>query len=101
MNERLAELELKRQTLVLQSAVLRGDIAAEGAAIQGRFSQVDRGLAALRSLTSSPWLIAGAGALVVVLGPVRALRWAGRGLVGLTLARRALRLLDVGRTDSR
>lgn len=101
MNERLAELELKRQTLVVQSAVLRGDIAAEGAGIQDRFSQVDRGLAALRHLTSSPWLIAGAGALVVMLGPVRALRWAGRGLVGLTLARRALRLLDVGRTDPR
>lgn len=101
MNERLAELELKRQTLVVRSTVLRGDIAAEGANIQGRFIHVDRGLAALRSVSSSPWLIVGAGALLVVLGPVRALRWAGRGLVGLTLARRALRLLDVRGADPR
>lgn len=99
MNERLAELELKRQTLVVRSTVLRGDVSAEGADIQARFVQVDRGLAALRSVASSPWLIAGAGALFLALGPVRALRWAGRGLVGLTLARRALRLLNVGRAD--
>lgn len=101
MNERLAELELKRQTLVVRSTVLRGDIVAEGADIQGRFIQVDRGLAALRSVSRSPWLIVGAGALIVALGPVRALRWAGRGLVGLTLARRALRLLDVRGADPR
>ena len=101
MNERLAELELKRQTLVVRSTVLRGDIAAESADIQGRFIQVDRGLAALRSVSSSPWLVVGAGALIVALGPVRALRWAGRGLVGLTLARRAMRLLDVRGTDPR
>ena len=84
-----------------QSTVLRGDIAAEGADIQGRFIQLDRGLAALRSVSSSPWLVVGAGALIVALGPVRALRWAGRGLVGLTLARRALRLLDVRGPDPR
>lgn len=97
MNERLRELELRRDLLVLRSRLLRTQATLDGAAIGARVAQVDRGLAAVRSLAGSP-LVLGVAALVAVsVGPVRAVRWAGRGLVALSLARRLLRILGGAR----
>lgn len=92
MNERLRELELRQRQLVLRSSVLRAEIGGECRRIQASLGQVDRGVAAVRMLVSSPVVLAITGVAVVFAGPLRALRWAGRGLVALTLVRRVVKL---------
>ncbi len=93
MNARLRELELRRRLLVLRSTLLRAEIRGEGQRIQSRLGALERGIDAARVLVSSP-VVPGITALAVVaLGPLRALRWAGRGLLALTLVRRVVRLL--------
>ena len=93
MNARLRELELRRELLVLRSRALRSGIELELAALGGRVAGVDRTVAALRGLVHSPLVLVLAGVVAVTVGPLRALRWAGRGLVALSLARRLSQLL--------
>ncbi len=93
MNERLRELELRQRQLVLRSSLLRAEIGGEGRRIQASLGQVDRGVTAVRTLVSSPVVLAVTGVAVVLAGPLRALRWVGRGLVALTLVRRVVKLL--------
>lgn len=97
MNARLRELELRRDLLVLRSRLLRSQATMDGATIGARFAQVDRGFNAVRSLASSP-VVLGVGALIALaVGPQRAVRWAGRGLVALSLARRVARMVATAR----
>jgi hypothetical protein len=93
MNGRRRELELRQRLLVLRSTLLRAEIGGEGRRIQSSLGQVDRGVTAVRTLVASPVVLAVAGIAVVLVGPLRALRWAGRGLVALTLVRRVVKLL--------
>lgn len=103
MDERLRELELRQRTLLLRSARQRRAIADEGAGIAARFGGFERKVSLVRNLFSLPALGVGATVLLAIVGPARALRLASRTLVGLTLARRALRLagsLAAGRRPS-
>jgi hypothetical protein len=97
MNARLRELELRRDLLVLRSRLLRTQATLDGAAIGARVAQVDRGVAAVRGLASSPMVLGVAALVALAVGPVRAVRWAGRGLVALSLARRVARILGSAR----
>lgn len=93
MNARRRELELRKRLLLLRSALLRADVSGEGRRIQSSLGQVERGVAAARALASSPVVLGVALVGVLTLGPLRALRWAGRGLFALTLVRRVVKLL--------
>jgi hypothetical protein len=97
VNTRLRELELRRDLLVLRSRLLRTQASMDGAAIGARVAQVDRGFSAARNLASSPLLLGVAGLIALAVGPRRAVRWAGRGLVALSLARRIARLAATAR----
>lgn len=97
MNERLRQIEMRRDLLVLRSRLLRTQATLDGAAIGARVGQVDRGISAIRSLTRSPLLLGAAAVVAVSFGPVRAVRWAGRGLVALSLARRVAAMLGGAR----
>jgi hypothetical protein len=97
MNARLRELELRRDLLVLRSRLLRTQAAMDGAVIGARLAQVDRGFSAARRLVSSPVVLGLAALVGLAIGPQRALRWAGRGLVALSLARRLARLAATAR----
>jgi hypothetical protein len=93
MNARLRELELRQRLLVLRSTLLRAEITGEGRRIQTSLRQVERGVTAARRLVSSPVVLGVAGLATVLVGPLRALHWVGRGLVALTLVRRVVKLL--------
>lgn len=93
MNARVRELELRQRLLVLRSTLLRTQISDEGRRIQFSLGQVERGVRVARTLMSSPVVLGVGGLALLLLGPLRALRWAGRGLVALTLLRRFARLL--------
>lgn len=99
MTGRLMELEARRQQLLLRSARLRRDLAGHGAEIQNSIAFVDRGVAAVRALTSRPTLLTGALALLLVLKPTRALRWITRGAVATTLLRRVVDVVSTSRRD--
>jgi hypothetical protein len=92
-----AHLEAKRQRLLQESARLRGELAQEGVRIHAALGFIDRGIIALRSLTSRPTLLSGALALLVILRPRRAVRWITRGAIATTLARRVLDVVAVDR----
>ncbi|MEZ5458185.1 MAG: YqjK family protein [Steroidobacteraceae bacterium] len=92
-----SQLELRRDLLVLRSRLLRTQVALDGAAIGARVAQVDRGISTLRGVVRSPLVLGVAGFAALAVGPVRAVRWAGRGLVALSLARRVMRLLAQSR----
>lgn len=93
MNERLRELERRQRLLVLRSDLQRRAIAEEGEAIGARIAGVEGKVAIARQLLSWPALGLGAGLLLALAGPRRALRLASRALVFATLARRAVGLL--------
>jgi hypothetical protein len=97
VNARLRELELRRDLLVLRSRLLRTQATLDGAAIGARVAQVDRGFSAVRNLASSPVVLGVAALVALAVGPQRAVRWAGRGLVALSLARRIARMAATAR----
>ncbi len=101
MEERLRELELRQRALLLRSERQRRAIAGEGAEISARLGGVESKVALARNLVSLPALGIGATLLLAIVGPARALRLASRTLVGLTLARRALRLVGTMATGRR
>jgi len=93
MDARLRELELRQRSLVLRSELQRRAIAGEGAGIAARLGSVESKVSLARQLVSLPALGIGATALLLVVGPARALRLGSRLLVGLTVGRRALALV--------
>jgi hypothetical protein len=94
MKEALGTLEQRRQLLVLRSRLLRAQVGLDALTIGTRLDRVDRGVGMLRSAVRSPWIAAGASALALAIGPVRAVRWAGRGLLALSLLRRITALVQ-------
>lgn len=88
MNARLRELEERQRLLVQRSGALRRHVAAQGGEIATSLSGVERGVAIARQLASLPAITTGVGVLLLAAGPSRALRWASRLLLAVTLARR-------------
>ncbi len=79
----------RREALLARSALLRGELSNQGAAMSGSLRFIDRGVALARSGKLQP-LLALAVALVVVLRPGTAWRVASRSAVLLPVARRVL-----------
>lgn len=93
---RSEQLARRRAELVARSARLRGEIALDGARIGSRLGAVDRGLSLLRAATRQPLLLAAGAGLLLTLKPLRAMKWAARGAVLWSVARRVMSALDRG-----
>lgn len=89
MSARVDQLAARRLALQQRSAVLRDDIAAHSADVIARLSWADRAVAVLRSAGKRP-LVLGAALTLMLLKPVRAVRWGLRAAAYASLARRAL-----------
>jgi hypothetical protein len=95
VNERrLAQIRARRERLIARSAAQRDELALVLAPLKGPLAVADRGIAAVQYARAHPGLVAIAAAVLVVLSPRRAFRWARRGFVlwrGYRWAARALR----------
>jgi hypothetical protein len=75
----MALLERRRQVLLARSARLRDELADDARAVLRPLGAVDRGVSIARSGLLKPALVAG-GAMLLVAGPSRWVRLAGRAL---------------------
>jgi hypothetical protein len=78
MSDRLAELTTRRRALQARCALQRHDVQTLYAGIEDRTARVDRVLGVARSLT--PLVAVGGVAVLLVMGPQRALLLVRRGL---------------------
>jgi hypothetical protein len=85
---RADELARRRAELVARSARLRQRLALEGVRIGGQIGFIDKGFALARSVTRQPLLLAGSAALLLYLRPLRAMKWAARGALLFSVARK-------------
>lgn len=92
---RARELQLKRERLRVRSAELRLAVRRESQVLELPLAVADRVVAGARWLRRNPQWPLGALAVLVVLRPRRALRWAARAWWGWRLWRRAGRLWAV------
>ncbi|MFL6551217.1 MAG: YqjK family protein [Povalibacter sp.] len=97
MSERRIRLAEKRAALLAHSAVQRGELSQQVQEIETRLASVDRGINMVRRYAAQPLLMVGVAALLVMVGPRKILRWAGRSAVFLTAGRRVARLLPLVR----
>jgi hypothetical protein len=86
-------LERRRAQLLLRSAQLRNDLAQHVQVLRKPLGWVDQTRAAGDWLRRNPQWPLGALAVVALLRPRRALRWAGTAWWGFSLFQRARRLL--------
>ena len=91
MSTRLEQLAARRRLLQLRCAVQRGEIAAAQATIDAGAARADRVIAVAQRF--SPLLLVAGAAIVLVVGPGRALGLVRQGLVAATIASRAARLM--------
>lgn len=98
MTPRDAELAAKRAALLDRSSRLREDIVGRTRDITGRLSGVERLASTARAMSNRPLLLAGAAALMLLAGPRRAVRLAGRALMVLGIAKRLFRLTGSSRS---
>jgi hypothetical protein len=77
--DRAAELARRRSVLIARSARLRGELAADARYVHGRLGFVERGTEAARSGRLLPYVVAGAG-LLLLARPGRALRLGAKAL---------------------
>ncbi len=92
MSRRFDQLNAHHSSLLARCAVQRRQLADTAEEIEHELGRVDRGLAAIRRVLSSPALIGGAVAVVALVGPRRLLRWGTNGLMLYSSARQLLRL---------
>jgi hypothetical protein len=92
MSNRFDQLSAHHSHLLARIAVQRRALAENAEEIEHQLGRVDRGLAVVRRVLSSPALIGGAIAVVALVGPRRLLRWSTRGLMMYSTARQLLRL---------
>lgn len=91
---RTHELRMRREALLERSHHLRAGLVDEGRALAAQLHTVESGIGWVRSATQRPVLMAAAVAALVVFKPARALRWITRGALAVSLAKRALGLLE-------
>ena len=92
MSQRYDQLNAHHSHLLARIAVQRRHLAETSEEIEHELGRVDRGIAAVRRVLSSPALIGGAIAVVALVGPRRLLRWSTKGLMFYSTARQLLRL---------
>lgn len=98
---RRAELAARRDALVARSAELREQLAADGAGLRVALGRWDRLIGKVRSVATRPVLLAAAAGLVFILKPARLLRWAGRGMVLVSMYRKFSGLLAMAAASRR
>ena len=91
MSAHLEQLVAHRRQLQLRCAVQRGEIAGIQAGIDAGAARADRVIAVAQRFT--PLLLVTGVALVLAIGPGRALGLVRQGLLAATIANRAARLL--------
>lgn len=91
MSGRLAALTARRQALQADCAQQRQEIVELYSGIESRTTRVDRTIETVRSV--APLIAIGGFAILVVLGPGRALRLLRRGLSVAVYVNQALRIL--------
>jgi hypothetical protein len=97
-SERFNQLAAKHSNLRLRSAVQRRELGATMNDIEHQLSGLDRGLGAAQRLIKHPAVIVGGVALVALVGPKRLVRWASRGALVYSTARRFINLRRQGRS---
>jgi hypothetical protein len=93
MQNRLDELASRRRQLQQRAEAQRQDLGAHFNAIDERFRGFDQGFVKVQGLLQRPALLAGGAALLLFMGPWRALRLAGKAALLLSAARRLFRLV--------
>jgi hypothetical protein len=91
MSTHFEQLATRRRQLQLRCAVQRGEIAETQAGIDAGAARADRLIAVAQRFT--PLLLVAGVAVVLAVGPGRALGFARQGLVAAAIASRAARLL--------
>lgn len=91
-SERFNQLVAKHSNLRLQAAVQRRELGATMHDIEHHLSGLDRGIGIAQRFMKNPAVIAGGVALVALVGPKRLVRWASRGALIYSTARRFIRL---------
>lgn len=92
MSQRFDQLHAHHSNLLARIAVQRRQLADTTEEIEQELGRLDRGLAVIRRVLSSPVLIGGAIVIVALAGPRRLLRWGTKGLMLYSTARQVLRL---------
>lgn len=91
-SERFNQLVAKHSNLRLRSAMQRRELGATMHDIEHHLSGLDRGIGAAQRLIKNPAVIIGGVALVALIGPKRLMRWATRGALVYSTARRLIRM---------
>lgn len=91
-SERFNQLAAKHANLRLRSAAQRRQLGATMNEIERHLSGLDRGIAAVSRLLKNPAVLVGGVAIVALLGPRRLMRWATRGALVYSTAKRFMRL---------
>jgi hypothetical protein len=92
VSQRFDQLSSHHSNLLARCAVQRRQLGESAEEIEHELGRVDRGLAAVRRVLRHPAMIAGAVAIVALVGPRRLLRWATSGLMWYSTARSLIRL---------
>ena len=92
MSRRFDQLSAHHSNLLARIAVQRRELGETAEEIEHELGRVDRGVAAIRRVLSSPVLIGGAIGIIALVGPRRLLRWSSKGLMLYSTARQLLRL---------
>lgn len=93
MSLRAQQLAQKRRELQLRSARQRQEIIDFIDHVEARLLVFDRAIGAVRSVAKHPLVIVGVVAGTMLLGPWRAFRWIGQGLMLFNVAMRVRRLI--------
>lgn len=91
-SERFNQLATKHSNLRLRAAVQRRELGATMSDIEHQLSGLDRGIARATRVLKNPAVIVGGVALVAMVGPKRLMRWATKGALVYSTAKRFLRL---------
>ncbi|MBL8264947.1 YqjK family protein [Steroidobacter sp.] len=91
-SERFHQLTTKHSNLRLRAAVQRRELGSTMNEIEHHLSGLDRGIGAAQRMIKNPALLVGGVALVALIGPKRLVRWASRGALLYSTAKRLMRL---------
>jgi YqjK-like protein len=86
---RAEQLAARRVELLLKGTQQRDHLIEQHEAIAARLKGVDRGIEILRRVIEHPFVVIGAIATIVTVGPFKVLRWIGTGALWFRIARNA------------
>jgi hypothetical protein len=93
MSDRLLQLAARREALRAESALQRDHMGGLAREIRTRLSGIDRSIDVVRTVAAKPAVIAGAVAVLALIGPRRLIRIAGRSAMFLTAGSRVIKML--------